>query len=225
MKVEEFYNNISATYTDLLDRAVPKYREMLGTMFHYLPNDFKPLRILELGCGTGNLTEYIITAYPEAQLTVVDISAEMLAECRSRCKTSTTITYFQSDFNDLAFEANSFDLIISSIAIHHLEDSNKQLLFNKLYSFTKPNGIFTYVDQCKGKTDEIYAKHMAAWKREAFKLGSTQENWETWMDHQERHDYHAPPKDQIQWMENAGFNNIDVLWKNLLWTVFYAEKT
>ena len=86
MKVEEFYNEISKEYTDLLDRAVPRYREMLSTMLHYLPIDFTPIKILELGCGTGNLTEYIINKYPGSELTVVDISANILEECKLRFK-------------------------------------------------------------------------------------------------------------------------------------------
>lgn len=224
MKVEEFYNKISKEYTDLLDRAVPKYREMLATLFRYLPNAQPPKSILELGCGTGNLTTDILDKFPNAALTVVDISEEMIATCQSKFKDLTSITYCQADFKDLAFDPNSFDLIISSIAIHHLDDLNKQILFKKLYSFLAPNGVFTYLDQCRGTTSEIYQKHMESWKVEAFKLGSTEENWKIWMDHQEEHDYHAATTDQIQWLENASFKNVDILWKNLLWSVFYAEK-
>ena len=93
MKVEEFYNNISKEYKDLLDRAIPRYREMFSAMLHYLPNGFTPIRILELGCGTGNLTENIINKYPESELTVVDISVEMLEECKSRFKEQKSINY------------------------------------------------------------------------------------------------------------------------------------
>ncbi|MDA0196980.1 MAG: class I SAM-dependent methyltransferase [Bacteroidetes bacterium] len=225
MNVEEFYDSISKEYADLLDRTIPRYREMLSTLFHYIPDDFAPKNILELGCGTGNLTEQIIHRYPASMLTVVDLSSEMIEACRSRFKSINSISYDQTDFRNLKYEGNSFDLVISSISIHHIADSDKQLLFDKVYSFIKPNGVFTFADQCKGSTTEIYQKHMDAWKREAFKLGSTGEDWNIWMDHQERHDFHAAAEDQLIWLTDASFKNIDIVWRNLLWTVFYAEKS
>ncbi len=223
-KVEDFYNSISTKYTALLDRAIPRYREMLQTMLDYLPKDCKPNRILELGCGTGNLTEHVLNKFPDSELTLVDISEDMLKECKSKFKNKTSLVYYQVDFKDLAFEVNSFDLIISSIAIHHLEDMNKQVLFRKLYSYLKPNGIFTYADQCKGRTKGIYDKHIQSWRTEAFNLGSSEKDWKTWMNHQEKHDYHASAIEQVLWLENAAFRNTDILWRYLLWTVFRAEK-
>lgn len=224
MEVEEFYDNISNEYTDMLDRAVPKYREMLWLMLHYIPANFKPKRILELGSGTGNLTELVLEKFPDAEITVVDISEKILDECKARFQSSNSINYCQYDFKEIEFEIASFDLILSSIAIHHIEDVDKQILFRKINSYLKPKGIFTYLDQCMGETTEIYQKNMKMWKTAAFKLGSTKENWKTWMDHQDEHDFHATVKNQIKWLEESSFKNIDILWRNLLWTVFYSEK-
>jgi len=224
MEVEEFYDNISNEYTDMLDKAVPKYREMLWLMLHYIPKKFKPKKILELGSGTGNLTELVLEKFPNAEITVVDISEKILDECKSRFRSSTSIKYCQSDFKEIDFERESFDLVISSIAIHHIKDEDKQILFGKIYSCLKQNGIFTYLDQCMGETKEIYQKNIEKWKIEAFKLGSTIDNWKTWMDHQDEHDFHATVKNQIMWLEDSSFKNVDILWRNLLWTVFYSEK-
>ena len=224
MEVEEFYDNISKDYTDMLDKAVPKYREMLWLMLHYIPDNFKPEKILELGSGTGNLTALVLEKFPEAEITVVDISEKILEECKTRFQSTKTIKYCQSDFKKIDFERKSFDLVLSSIAIHHIKDVDKEILFKKIYSYVKPRGIFTYLDQCMGETSEIYKKNIIAWKVAAFKLGSTKENWKTWMNHQDEHDYHATVKNQIKWLENSSFKNIDILWRNLLWTVFYSEK-
>lgn len=224
MEVEEFYDNISNKYTDMLDSAVPKYREMLWLMLHYIPDNFKPKRILELGSGTGNLTELILEKFPDTEITVVDISEKILEECKARFHSSTSIKYYQSDFKEIDFIPESFDLVLSSIAIHHIEDADKQILFKKIYSYLKPKGIFTYLDQCMGETSEIYQKNMEKWKIEAFKLGSTVENWKIWMDHQDEHDFHATVRNQIKWLEDSSFKKIDILWRNLLWTVFYSEK-
>jgi len=55
----EFYDELSPQYTEAIRRCVPRYEEMLGMLFRYLPAVFAPRRVLELGCGTGNLTAMI----------------------------------------------------------------------------------------------------------------------------------------------------------------------
>lgn len=224
MKVEEFYNNISKEYTSLLDKAIPKYQEMLSTVMHYVPDNLEPKKILELGCGTGNLTQHLVDKYPNAKITVVDISKDILKECSLRFSSNKNIEYLQADFNELNLHKNKYNLIFSSIAIHHLKDEEKESFFNILYTWLNNNGVFIYADQCKGETEEIYKKHIAKWKTEAFKLGSTEKDWNIWMEHQNQHDFHSTINMQIDWLRQANFKNIDIVWRNLLWSVFYAEK-
>jgi len=87
------------------------------------------------------------------------------------------VYYHQQDFSLLNFEPQSFDLIISSIAIHHIPDAEKIGLYQQVYTLLKPGGIFVFADQTRGITEEIYQKHIARWKEEAFKLGSTEADW------------------------------------------------
>ena len=65
---------------------------------------------------------------------------------------------------------------------------------------------------------------MERWKEEAFKLGSTEENWRMWMEHQEAHDYHTPVTWHLDELRGSGFREVDVLWKNIMWLVAWARK-
>ncbi len=222
--VENFYDNLSREYTGLISKCVPRYGELLFNMFCYLPPDLRPERILDLGCGTGNLTEQIRLQFPDAEITAVDISAEILKECRSRFTGDQRIAYVQADFRNLPFEPGSFDLVMSSIAIHHIEDPDKSTLYRRLHTLLKPGGIFVFADQTRGITDDIYAKHMERWKEAAFRLGSTQENWDMWMAHQQAHDHHTPVVWHLDELRESGFQQVDVLWKNIMWLVAWARK-
>jgi len=224
MEVEDFYDAISHDYTSLLNRTVPWYQEMLEMMFAYFPDDFTPSKILELGCGSGNLTALLRLRFPDAEITAVDFSAEIIEVCKARIGKTDSIQYVQKDFKAIDFPKESFDLVMSSISIHHLHNEQKQKLFDKLYLYLKPKSVLIYADQCRGATDDIYAKNMLAWKKGAFKLGSTQADWNIWMKHQEEHDFHASVENQLQWLSNSGFINLDILWRKFLWSVFYAEK-
>jgi tRNA (cmo5U34)-methyltransferase len=189
--VESFYDQLSNRYTELISRCVPRYDEIFYNLFHYIPDDLQPRQVLDLGCGTGNLTEAALKHYLEANIHALDLSAEILNECRQRFAGFTNITYHQQDFSHLEFEDSSFDLIISSIAIHHIPDEEKTKLYQKIHALLKPGGVFVFADQTKGIDAEIYQKHISRWKEEAFKLGSTEADWQLWMAHQDAHDYHA----------------------------------
>ena len=223
--VERFYDAVSQDYTNFVHRAVPRYPEMLWAIFQYIPKELKPKRILELGCGTGNLSELVVKTYPNAEKVLVDISEEVISQCKSRLENNSRVEYCQADINELDFPTNSFDLIVSSITIHHLKDHEKQLLFEKAFSWLTNEGVFTYVDQFAGVTREIYDKHMNLWHQFVLNSGCSEDEWDLWMKHQDEHDYHAAATDQISWLKKANFNSIDITWRYLLWMVITARKS
>jgi tRNA (cmo5U34)-methyltransferase len=222
--VKEFYNELSGTYTELINKCVPRYNELFWALFFYIPENLKPKKILELGCGTGNLTQKIIEKYPEAKIYLVDISDEIIEQCKKRFNNNKNLIFLNSDFNDLDFKNEKFSLVLSSIAIHHIKDDDKAKLFRKIYKWLDDSGVFMYFDQFKGATVEIYKKNIDKWHEEILKLGSTEKDWKQWMKHQNEHDYHSTAVEQIEWLKKAKFKTIDVVWRYLLWTVVFAQK-
>lgn len=225
MNVESFYNLISSEYTEMLERLVPRYREMLWMILDYIPKDLKPKRIVDLGCGTGNLSEGVVNQYPDAELIAVDLSASILKEASERLKNYSNIKYLNEDFNTLEFEAGSVDLIVSSIALHHLTDPQKEKLLKKIYTWLSPNGILIFGDQFAGSTAARYQQHMNNWKLSSEGKNVPVSEWKLWMEHQEKHDYHTPVDNYFNWCKAIGFQNTDVVWRYFLWTVFIAHKS
>lgn len=222
--VEAFYDELSGRYTELIKKCVPRYNEMFANLFHYIPDKLHPETILDLGCGTGNLVEAALKHFPKSTIHALDISADILNECKSRFVGVDNVQYHQQDFNQINFPPQSFDLIISTISIHHIKDNEKSILYKKIFELLKPGGCFVFADQTRGSNLEIYEKHIQRWKEEAFKLGSSEENWQLWMQHQDAHDYHAPVAWHLKQLEGCGFIENDVIWKNLLWAVLFAKK-
>jgi tRNA (cmo5U34)-methyltransferase len=223
--IERFFNTVSKDYNKFIHRAVPRYPEMLWAIFQYIPKDLKPKRILELGCGTGNLSELIVRTYPNAEKVLVDISEEVISQCKSRLENNDRIEYYQADINELDFPADSFDLIVSSITIHHLKHHEKELLFRKAFNWLTNEGVFTYSDQFAGVTKEIYDNHMNLWHQFVLNSGCNEDEWEMWMKHQDEHDYHATAVAQLSWLKKANYNSVDITWRYLLWTVITARKS
>ena len=221
---QKFFDEISDDYTEAIYRCVPRYQEMLGAILHYLPTDWTPARILELGCGSGNLSERLCRTFPNAAVRLVDFSEGLLGQCRTRLAEFDRVEFQRADFRNLDFAPGSFDLVTSSIAIHHLTHTEKAQLFAKIHNWLDAGGIFTYSDQFAGATDDLYVRQIADWKQQSEQLGATPEEWAAWMEHQRAHDHHAPLVDQIKWLQAAGFHAVDCTWRYVLWTVVQARK-
>lgn len=224
LSTEEFYNDLADSYNDIIYRCAPRYEEMQQTMLEYIPSDLEPRQILDLGCGTGNLTLRVLEMFPEAQITALDLSEEILGVCRRQCGDDRT-TYLQQDFGQLDLPDAGFDLVVSSIAIHHIDDTAKQVLFRNVLASLRPKGIFTFVDQFRGETPAIYEKHMQVWKSFTDSKGVPSEEWQMWMEHQDQHDFHATVSEQMRWLSEAGFVEVDCIWKHVLWTLLTARKS
>ncbi len=224
MDIQQFFEQVRGQYTDAIARCVPRYGEMLAMLLEYIPRELQPRRILELGCGSGNLTLLLAKAYPDTPLTAVDLSPGMLAECRARLAHRAGVEYLESDFRELDFDAEQFDLVASSISLHHLDATERSELFARIHGWLAPGGWFAFSDQMSGSTPEIYDRHLLAWRQAAHCQGTTEREWADWMQHQQAHDHHAPLAAHFDWLQAAGFRQIDCPWRYLLWTVVVAAR-
>mgnify|MGYP001827040179 CR=1 FL=1 len=222
--VDRFFDLLTDDYTAVIERCFPRYREMLWALLEYLPGEVRPRNVLELGCGTGNLSVLLADRYQDANIRMVDISSESLQECERRFSPSPRLQFQPADFRELEFADAQFDLIVSSIAIHHLTSEEKRVMFGNINRWLTADGVFAYADQHAGKTDDLNRKHIENWKALTYSVGSTDEEWEMWMQHQQQHDHHDSLLDQIDWLRDAGFTMIDCPWRYLLWAVLICQK-
>lgn len=226
MKVaaDQFFDALSGEYATKLRRCVPRYDEMLWALIDYLPKAHDFESILELGCGTGNLSVLLADHFPHATCRFVDFSGESLRCCESRVGTAPRFVFEQTDFRHLCYPARSFDLVISSISIHHLTSLEKKALFGKIAGWLEPGGTFAFADQFSGATTDLYQRHLRAWREHARRSGTTEEDWQLWMQHQAEHDHHDSLADQMDWLREAGFRMVDCPWRYLLWSVLQARQ-
>ena len=92
------------------------------TLKDLLP-DFTGKRVLDLGCGYGWHCLYA-AEHGAASVVGVDLSEKMLEVARKK-NTFSNITYLQASIDEVTFDAESFDIVISSLAIHYIADFGK----------------------------------------------------------------------------------------------------
>ena len=102
--------------------------------------DFAGKRVLDLGCGYGWHCIYA-AEHGAAAVTGVDLSEKMLAVAREKTKLP-QVTYVRGDMAETAFPPESFDVVLSSLAIHYLPSFTDFL--NRVRQCLVPGGDFVF---------------------------------------------------------------------------------
>lgn len=106
------------TYDAPRRRLVPDFDAFYGTVAMLVEmTKAEGARVLDLGCGTGILSEFVLTRSPTASMTLFDQAADMLEVATSRLQ-QYAITTAHGSFDDY-LPAGPFDAVISGLAIHH----------------------------------------------------------------------------------------------------------
>ena len=120
-----------------------------------IPDDFRG-NMLEVPVGTGVLTMPVYKTLPDAEITCLDYSADMMAVAQRRAETMglTNVQFRQGDVGALPFEDGSFDLVLSLNGFHAFPD--KDAAFRETLRVLKPGGIFCgclYIAEQNKRTD------------------------------------------------------------------------
>jgi len=182
--------------------------------------------ILELCCGEGLLAELILQDLPGAYVVGMDGSRVMLDIARERLgRYPGRYELKEFDLADLSWRRFSqpVQAVVSMLAIHHLDGAGKQALLQDVHAMLSPGGVFIVADMVEPASQ--LGKHVAAdaWdevvRQRSFELdGDTasldvfrHEGWNTYryLDPDDI-DHPSPLFNQLKWLEQAGFTNIDV---------------
>lgn len=210
-------------YDDARRRLVPCFDAFYGTVAQLVATTAKARpRVLDLGAGTGLLSEQVSAKVSLGALVVQDGSADMLALARQRLASLKPETVV-SNFND-PLPAGSFDVIMSSLAIHHLEHVEKRALFKRIHASLNPGGLFVNADQIAAITHAQQSLLEATHLNTARSLGSSEEEIAASLERMKL-DRCAPIAPQITWLNEAGFPEAGVFFQWFRFAVFAAWKS
>jgi tRNA (cmo5U34)-methyltransferase len=157
-------------------------------------------RVLDLGTGDGRMIAVLRESRPHIAAVGLDLSPQLLAEARQRFESSEDIRIEEHDLmQPLADDLGRFDLVISALAINHLPDSRKRELFAEVFELLQPGGSFYNLDVVAAPTAELHDLSQSVF---GFELRQ-----------QDPSDQPARLEDQLGWLHEAGFVDVDCFWK------------
>jgi ubiquinone/menaquinone biosynthesis C-methylase UbiE len=123
-------------------------REELIKQANIQPNQ----RVLDLGCGTGTLVVLLKRKYPAAEIVGVDPDPKALQRAQKKVRRAGVAVQLDEGFADeLPYEAGTFDRVLSSFMLHHLEEPEREMTLREVLRVLKPAGTFHLLDFAGGE--------------------------------------------------------------------------
>lgn len=182
--------------------------------------------VLDLGCGAGNFTLKLLDLIPDLDCTLVDLSSPMLDKAKERiAKVSKgKISTVQTDFLNLQLPAETFDIVVTGAAMHHLRtDEEWETVFEKIFKSLKKGGCFWISDLIMHDNPAV---NQLMWSRysDYLEAAGGKEYQKSVFAYIEKEDTPRSVMYQLDLMKKIGFSYVDVLHKNSCFSVFGGIK-
>lgn len=141
-EMASFFNARVSGYEDHM-KENPNYNEEKILLAGQFDVTGEPVRILDLGCGTGLEIKYILERTPNARFLGIDLAGDMLESLKSKYRdVLNQIELVNASYFDYDFERNQYDYVVACFTMHHWLPEQKLLIYNRIFDSLKPGGKF-----------------------------------------------------------------------------------
>ncbi len=227
-----------ASYLEESDEFLVERKTALELMLSIAGWNFKErnnLKLLDLGCGSGVVSKIFASVNPEFHFTLLDGSHDMLEAAKNNMK-NFHCDYIQTSFEKwITEDANdqSFDFAYSGMAIHHLDYTQKQLLYGRVYRELQFGGLFLNYDVVLPSSEQSEKWQFQMWRdwinNNMGKLGKSEligkhDNMPEKIYKMKAENKPSLLKDNLDLLEKSGFRDVDVFLKHGIFVLYGGTK-
>jgi tRNA (cmo5U34)-methyltransferase len=217
-RVRDHFEKEAFEYDGLIPRLIPYYMEQNQLIVKLIPFEkSSDILALDLGSGTGVLAYLILKNFPKAKVVVLEIADNMLQACEKNLSFfKDRLILRKGDFSKETL-GSGYNIVVSGLAIHHLNDTDKQKLYKRIIKSLNPGGIFLNRDIVLGASRSLTEHYLGLW-REYMKANG--EDDEKWFLKYLGEDIPASVENQMTWLRKAGFIDVGCHWRHLNFAIF-----
>lgn len=222
--VKSLFDRSAETYDRSRRKLIPCFDEFYRAAVDSIPFAREDeIEVLDLGAGTGLLSAFVAYSYPRARITMVDMADQMLEQARERFAAGGDRFRFEvADYGEGRI-TNRYDAVLSALSIHHLSDEKKRNIFAQAYAALTDGGVFVNADQVRSETLVLGQRSHELWLRRVRELGVAEGDLRHAMERM-RFDHTATVSDQLGWLCDAGFREVGLAYRNLIFAVYSGIK-
>jgi tRNA (cmo5U34)-methyltransferase len=212
-------------YDTRIRRLVPRYDDLHEAILSVLPLDPEAKgRVLDLGMGTGELTRKVLDRFPRADVVGIDFAGRLLDGARRKLAGyGDRVVCLEGDYEEME-APGTFDAAVSALSIHHLDGEAKRRLFGRIHAKLRPGGAFVngdYVEPASPRLRDRYRELREAYLRAA---GWSEDEIAKHRENSLRYDRPSTVEDQLAWLRDLGYEDVDCVWKFYDLAVFVGHR-
>jgi tRNA (cmo5U34)-methyltransferase len=228
--------NFSQGYRDSADIIIVERKRVLSIIqsfyMHFIFG--KPeKRVLDLGCGDGIIVNELLKVDISLKATLLDGSHDMIIKAKERLKGYGNCLFLCASFQDIlnrTVSLGNYDLIISSMATHHLTMDEKTALFRTIYSQLNTGGYFLDTDVILSPSETLEKWYLQLWRewineREAILKIDSHEYDDIIKRYKDNTDNKPDLLSvQLESLRSVGFRDVDCYYKYGIFSIFGGKK-
>jgi ubiquinone/menaquinone biosynthesis C-methylase UbiE len=126
--------------------------------------DFEPARILDMGCAVGHSTVPYVDAFPNAEIHAIDVGAPMVRYAHARAESlGKTVHFAQQNAERTDYPDQSFDLIVSHIALHETSSKAIRNIMAESRRLLRPGGMALHLEVPPFDDKDPFDQYLADW--------------------------------------------------------------
>ncbi len=220
-------------------------REKLISMLPFEPD--ASIRVLDIGAGAGALSLEVLSAYQKAHIVCQDFSEVMLGRARQHLAGFTNrVTFVRSDLSTPEWAkviSGTFEAVVSSLVMHTVPGRVREI-YGEVFTLVKPGGCFMVADNLAPPgpmLEKVYSKVRLKSRQARIKAEMGAEKSLEEVEQELREKRRNQGKDfpdrvrnplrgtltlvnHLEWLKQAGFDEVDCLWKDLNHAITAAYK-
>jgi tRNA (cmo5U34)-methyltransferase len=210
------------------------FKIMKSLYKHFLANNINNrfIKVLEIGCGDGRITQELLKVDKNMEGTLIDGSYEMIKNAIKRLESYPELKFIQTTFQELVKSdllPQNFDFVVSSLAIHHLRSDEKESLFKYIYDKLNSGGFFLNIDVARAPSEDLEKWYLKLWKEWIIENETRSESSESFQhipDQYENNPDNHPDtlEKQLKSLKYTGFKNVDCYYKYGIFAIYGGQK-
>ena len=208
-------------YDEAIRRFIPSYEEGIGRAAREVARGC-PSLVLDLGAGTGALSEAVLLEEGVGALIAIDIDPEMLARARARLgRFGSRVSFECGSFDDPLPDC---DAVAASLSLHHIPAlALKSALYTRIFRALGPGGVFVNADVAMSDDPAGRSACYSKWAAHLVSSGINEQRALEHFDEWAAEDTYFPVDDELVAMDGAGFH-AECIWRDAPFTLLVGRK-
>lgn len=212
-----------AEYDKQIKRILPFYEEMIQQIVDIVKVlDLKPLKWLDVGCGTGKMARTALDYFNTQKMVCIDVDKEMIGRAERFCDNG-KVEFLQCDVRELPYQ-KMFDIVTAVQVNHYFKKEERITAIKNCYDALEENGVYISFENFAPDSEEGTRLYLERWKQFQIANGKTEKEADLHIKRYGQSYFPISILESVGLLTECGFRMVEILWVSYMQVGILARK-